>query len=61
MTVVKKIPSGTIVVSESGIFTRDDVLKAQDVGVDAVLIGEGLMREADMGAKLLELLGRQAS
>ena len=61
MTVVKKIPSGTIVVSESGIFTRDDVLKAQDVGVDAVLIGEGLMREADMGAKLRELLGRQAA
>ena len=61
MTVVKKIPSGTIVVSESGIFTRDDVLTVQDAGVDAVLIGEGLMREADMGAKLRELLGRQAA
>ena len=60
VTLAKDIPNGTIVVSESGIFIRDDVLKMQDIGVDAVLVGEGLMRERDMGAKLLELLGREA-
>ena len=44
-------------VSESGISTRADVLKLQDAGVDAVLVGESLMREADIGAKVRELLG----
>jgi indole-3-glycerol phosphate synthase len=46
-----------IVVSESGIFTRADVLKLEAAGVNAVLVGEALMREADIGAKMRELLG----
>ncbi len=46
-----------LTVSESGIFTRDDVLTLQNAGVGAVLVGEALMREADIGAKLRELLG----
>ena len=46
-----------LIVSESGIFTRDDVLTLQNAGVGAVLVGEALMREADIGAKLRELLG----
>ncbi|MCX8053788.1 MAG: indole-3-glycerol phosphate synthase TrpC [Armatimonadetes bacterium] len=44
-------------VSESGIFTRDDLIKLGRLGIDAVLIGEALMRERDVGAKLRELLG----
>ena len=56
----KEIPRGSIVVSESGIFARDDVLMMQEIGVDAVLVGESLMRGQDMGAKLRELLGREA-
>jgi indole-3-glycerol phosphate synthase len=47
-----------LVVSESGIFTNEDVVKLQQAGVDAVLVGEALMREEDVGAKLRELLGR---
>ena len=47
-----------LIVSESGIFTRADVLKLQAVGVNAVLVGEALMREADIGAKLNELRGK---
>lgn len=42
-------------VSESGIFTRDDMTRLGAMGVDAVLIGEALMREADIEAKLREL------
>jgi indole-3-glycerol phosphate synthase len=44
-------------VSESGIRTRQDVLRLQDAGVKAVLVGETLMRAPDIGAKLDELRG----
>lgn len=46
-----------LIVSESGIFTRADVLRLQEVGVNAILVGEALMREADIGAKMNELRG----
>jgi indole-3-glycerol phosphate synthase len=48
---------GCTVVSESGIFTREDVLRLQAAGVQAVLVGEALMREADIGAKVRSLFG----
>lgn len=51
------IPDDIITVSESGIHTRDDVLRLQDAGFDAMLAGESLMRADDIGAKLDELLG----
>lgn len=44
-------------ISESGILTRDDLVKLGATGVDAVLIGEALMRERDVEAKLRELIG----
>ena len=47
-----------LVVSESGIFTRADVEKLGQAGVNAVLVGEALMRERDIGAKVRELLGK---
>jgi indole-3-glycerol phosphate synthase len=52
-----RVPAGIPVVSESGIRTRDDVLRLADVGVDAMLIGEALMAADDPGAKIHELLG----
>ena len=45
------------VVSESGISSRNDMELLEDVGVDAVLVGEIIMRSADVGAKVRELLG----
>ncbi len=56
---LKDIPDDRIVVSESGIKTRDDVLKLQEAGVDAILVGESLMREKDIGKKVKELLGKE--
>lgn len=44
-----------IFVSESGIFTHDDMVRLGKMGVDAVLVGEALMRERDIEAKLREL------
>ena len=41
------VPAGKTVVSESGISTRDQVEELERVGVDAVLVGETLMRSAD--------------
>lgn len=43
-------------VSESGIRTREDILKLRGVGIRAVLVGEHLMRQEDPGAALAELL-----
>ncbi len=51
------VPDDRTVVSESGIMTRADVLKLRQAGVDAILVGEGLMRERDIGKKVKELLG----
>jgi indole-3-glycerol phosphate synthase len=57
LDLLKDIPDDRTVVSESGIKTRDDVEKLQQAGVDAVLVGESLMREKDIGKKVKELLG----
>jgi indole-3-glycerol phosphate synthase len=54
----KEIPSGRIVVSESGIRTRDDVRKMQEAGIDAMLIGTALMESPDISQKLVELMGK---
>ncbi len=45
------------VVSESGINTRQDVMRLREHGVHAMLVGEALMRERDIGHKVRELLG----
>ena len=49
--------AGRIVVAESGIATREDVLEAREAGASAVLVGSTLMRAEDPGAKLKELIG----
>ena len=54
------VPREIPFVAESGIFTRDDVLALQDAGVNAVLVGESMMREPDPGRKLAELIGTTA-
>jgi indole-3-glycerol phosphate synthase len=50
-------PESILFVAESGIKTADDVRLLRDCGVDAVLIGETLMRSADKKAALRELRG----
>jgi indole-3-glycerol phosphate synthase len=51
------VPADRLLVAESGINSRADVLRLQRAGARAFLVGESLMREQDMGAKLEELLG----
>jgi indole-3-glycerol phosphate synthase len=51
------VPTGKTVVSESGFHTREQLEEIERVGVDAVLIGESLMRAPDPEAALRELIG----
>ena len=51
------VPREKIFVSESGVKSADDVKKIRELGADAVLIGEVLMRAADKKSKLDELRG----
>ena len=53
------IPDDVLFVSESGVQTADDVQKLREIGADAVLIGETLMKAADKKAKLNELRGQE--
>ena len=51
------IPSDRLVVSESGISTRADIVYLSQLGVNAALVGEALMTTPDIGQKLKELTG----
>ncbi len=55
----KSIPDDRIVVSESGIYTREDVIRLGEAEMDAILVGESLMGSADIGWKVRELLGSE--
>ena len=52
----KRIPSDKLIVSESGIHKRGDVLKILEAGAKAMLIGEALVRAENIGEKIQTLL-----
>jgi indole-3-glycerol phosphate synthase len=54
----ENIPSDCVVVGESGIHGRDDALLLERGGIDAILVGEHLMAQSDIGAAVDRLLGR---
>lgn len=53
-------PAGSIVVAESGITSNADVQRLEEAGVDAILVGEALMREDDPAAAVHALLGTRS-
>jgi indole-3-glycerol phosphate synthase len=55
----KRIPASIVKVSESGIHTPDDLKRVRDCDVDAVLIGESMMRARDKKRYLAELAGQK--
>jgi indole-3-glycerol phosphate synthase len=55
-TLAEEIPNDTVAISESGIKTGEDVRRVRAAGVNAVLVGETLMRAKNVPAKLAELL-----
>jgi indole-3-glycerol phosphate synthase len=60
LALVERIPAGVVRVTESGISTVEDIARLRAAGFDAFLIGESLMRRADPGAALAELLAGTA-
>ena len=52
------VPEDKIFISESGIKTRSDIASLEEVGVDAVLIGETLMRSCNLKETIAELRGK---
>ena len=52
------VPKEVLFVSESGVNSSEDIKRLRDIGADAVLIGESLMRAPDKKAKLVELRGK---
>ena len=55
LALVPKVPADCLVVTESGIATREDVARLRRAGVRGFLVGESCMRAADPGVKLAEL------
>lgn len=53
-----QMPDETVMVAESGIHSRADVERLESAGVDAMLVGEGLITHDDIGRAVEELLGR---
>ena len=53
----RMVPKEILFVSESGMKTREDIIRLEENGTDAVLIGETFMRTKDKAAVLRELRG----
>jgi indole-3-glycerol phosphate synthase len=51
------IPADIVLVAESGVHTPADVARLADIGADAMLVGESLVRAADVGGKVRQLVG----
>jgi indole-3-glycerol phosphate synthase len=56
-SLLPELPAGVLAVAESGFRTRAELERLADAGVDAVLIGEALMRAPDIEAACRELTG----
>ena len=55
------VSGGHVLVSESGIYTRDHVKMLEDSGIDAILVGESLLTSNNISGKIRELLGYDES
>lgn len=56
LSLLSQVPSGRVVITESGIHTRADIETLLEKKVNAFLIGEAFMRQPDPGIALLEML-----
>jgi indole-3-glycerol phosphate synthase len=57
LSMLKDVPQGKLVVTESGILDKADVKKMREAGVHAFLVGEAFMRADEPGEALAELFG----
>ena len=59
LSLAARVPPGVVLVSESGIHAPADVQSVGESGVDAVLVGESLLRQEDPGAGVTALVGQR--
>ena len=59
LDLLPQIPSDRLLVSESGIRIHDDIRRLAAAGVGAVLVGESLMRQPDIGAAVRRLMNHE--
>ena len=52
------VPAGVTLVAASGLHRREDLVRLEEAGIKAFLIGESLVKAASPGAKLREFLGK---
>jgi indole-3-glycerol phosphate synthase len=57
LDLLQAVPAQRILVTESGIQTREDVARLRQAGVQAFLVGEAFMRQPEPGLALAELFG----
>jgi len=57
LSLLERVPSDRLVITESGIVASADVRRMREAGVDAFLVGEAFMRAPDPGAELTKLFG----
>jgi len=57
LSLLERVPSDRLVVTESGIVASADVRRMREAGVNAFLVGEAFMRASDPGAELTRLFG----
>ena len=55
LNLIPMVPTETLLITESGIHTAEDVKKIQAAGVNTFLVGESLMTAKNPGKKLKEL------
>ncbi|WP_214481944.1 indole-3-glycerol phosphate synthase TrpC [Bacillus sp. SM2101] len=56
---VRDVPKDSLLVSESGIFTNEDIKMLKHCGANAVLVGEALMRQDDLVHAIHQLMGSE--
>ena len=52
-----KAPEDALLISESGLYTHQDLLRMANAGVSCFLVGEALMRQSDVTAAVQALVG----